>query len=224
MSLDFVGDHHWLMQEAAGGTTLADSGSVGGKTATINAETIAVRSGPGAAGSDLASAVDFVGGYFTLTPATLGADDNWSIFWRQSNDTAGVGKSLGDSTATPRLLFLSATSIGYKLTGVVPGTFTVTSGGTAWHSYMVVHDTGDNFKLYVDGALVETDTAQNGTFDFTRIGFAFDSSHDGGICDVRIFLSDETANAALIHADGLSAPENGVLNRIFDIFSTTVIR
>jgi hypothetical protein len=69
---------------------------------------------------------------------------------------------------------------------------------------MVVHDVGDNLKLYVDGALVETDTAQNGTFNFTRIGFAFDSPHDGGICDVRIFLSDKSANAPAIHWDGLS--------------------
>jgi len=58
--------HKWAMQESTGGTTLADTGSTGGKTATINTGTFTVKTGPGDVGSATASAVDFTGYHFTI--------------------------------------------------------------------------------------------------------------------------------------------------------------
>lgn len=194
--------NRYAMQETSG-TTLTDI--VGSNTATISADTVSSTTGPG---GELTAAVSFDGSHtFAFgTQINLGKDADWSLFLRFKNTTAGTGSWIGrTSVTTDYAINDSTTNIKCRFNGFIAN-YTCSAIDTGWHSVLIVHASGDDsHSVYLDG-VVTTPTGSTVTdtpllLDTIGDGSSLVASQIGALCDVRVYNSDESANAATIHAD-----------------------
>lgn len=197
--------HHWPMQESAGGTTLGDI--VGGNTATITGSTIGVTDGPG---GNLLSAIGMDGtNYFALDSPVAAGTGNWSILARVRG--SGILQIIGvNNSVSDRAIHIGSDVLRTNVGSTIVD-FTVLDtalNDTDWHSILLTHDTSDNYRCFFDGvATVEGAVSQAGTIAFEAIGRVNTGTSNDDLCDIRVFDSDESANAVTLHADLL---ESGV--------------
>ena len=189
----------WAMQEATGGTEIANS--VTSNKGTYSSGTYTARGGPG--GTYLSS-IDFPGDRrFTLdNQFSAGKDANWSISAWVLCDTAGSGVIVGRNAASGWIGMTATTTVFVRGFGISGTNFTVTADTGTWHHYVVTHlASSDAVNVYRDTTGSSSNpTTYDGTQDADWVGAtAFGSTfHNGGICDLRIYsgvLSTEERQA-----------------------------
>lgn len=198
---------HWKCQDNAASTTVV--AAVGTNASLVggdNTSAITVGSGPGTA---LSSALDLDGtnDYFDVSGASISfASGTTFTFaaWFKFDSLALTRAFIGiDGANTSRILIANATNQ-VQISGT-SGTsnFTIPALSTGtWYHLLVSRTAGNTVRVFWDG--VESSTgglsiAQ--TFAPVRIGRANTLRHNGPICDVRVYNSDESANVAAIMAE-----------------------
>ena len=183
--------NHWPLQ-----TDLRDI--VGGNDGSVGAGVLTFA--PVSAGIQ---APVFDETFFISHPAVVtDADGDYTIFLRFTKNSitaAGlVGVTSGNS---PTLKLVGNTTMGYHLVGSGFDDQVVPALGAGENSVMLAHKIDDTVDIYTNGALRGNNLTQDGTLNFSAIGNRNGTMYDGLIWDVRVFDSDEGANAAAIHAD-----------------------
>jgi len=85
---------------------------------------------------------------------------------------------------------------------------TINIGDGNWHNIVGVND-GSNLKIYVDGNLEATNAGAGGTIDNDTVNLEIgmrgdnDLFYSGGIDEVAIWNSDQSANASTIYNSGV---------------------
>ena len=183
--------NHWPLQ-----TELRDI--VGGNDGSVGAGVLTFA--PVAAG--IQSPVFDGTFWISLTsPIVTDADADYTVFIRFASDTTPVPLFGIDAGFTPTIRVHTDTLLAFRLVTADEGTEIVSALGTGEHSVMLVHLANDTVNLYLDGALLGNTATQDGTLNIDAIGKRSTQFHDGQLWDVRHFDSDESANAAAIHAD-----------------------
>jgi hypothetical protein len=191
--------NHWPLQDDLIDTVAGNDGTATG--ATISWFDVTNGSRAPIFNDDLTIVLD-------STITTASKDTDYTIFFRFIVDTVGAGDFLGlkGAPTVPRLLAVSGTNIYAKVGDAAAGALntTVTDLGTAEHSLMLTHTSGDDYlTLYLDGADEGTSATDNdGHFNFDAIGvWGASRKLEGKMWDVRLYDSDEITNAVAIDAD-----------------------
>lgn len=201
---------HWKCQDNAASTVLLDDTANGNGTLAANSSTMSGVTGPG---GDYPRALLFNG---TSSQATLTAVDLTGTFtlsaWFKRTSTSSFDFILGNNATTEAFGF-AGDALNFYLKATHAGAVSTAAHGmttTNWNHLVVIRDSGDLVKVYVNGQLLTANLysgTRSGTTSFNRVGNNFGNAWFAGyLADVRIYDTDESANVAAIYADGLNDP------------------
>jgi hypothetical protein len=207
--------HHWKCDDNAASTTvLATTGtniaSGSGNTSTLRA------TGPGGSypysfllnGStqflDAAAAALAIP---TSTAFSVSAWINVSSFTNAA--IAGV-----PAAANPGILFLTTTTLNVRSLTAVSQNYAYSARSTGvWYNVLVTRTAGNSVRTFINGTESSTGAvAQSGSFSFTVFGRRNTNYLPGSICGIKVYDSDESANAATLFNEG--KPQNTVVPSI----------
>lgn len=210
----------WKCQDNAASTTVvATVGTNGVLEGGDNTSTISVVDGPGTAfprsldlnGTD--DVIDVSGSSLSFASGTA-----FSFAWWFKFDALGANRALMGVTGanTSRCIWNQGTN-NFDVSGS-SGTssfaFSALTTGV-WYHVLLTRTAGNSVRCFLDAVESVTGAISIAqTFAPTRIGRANTLRHNGRICDVRVYDSDESANVATIMAEKDAAGGSKLLLRL----------
>lgn len=199
--------HYELNDNAASTAVVATVGSNATLGGGDNTSVLYAADGPGTA---ITSSLHFNGSddFLTIPTQTFTGTYSISVFVKHDGTPPAFAFFVTHNTENPRLGFNSASTTQMLLRGINGGASASPNHGvtiTAWHHYLLVRDSSNIYKFYVDGAAVSTNVfsgAVSGTVNWNRASGNGTSNYvDGYMARLKFFDSDESANAAALYAE-----------------------
>jgi hypothetical protein len=198
---------HWKFDDNAASTTVV--ATVGSNMTLQGGENTADKRVAGPGGSiPWALDLDGVDDFITIAAFTLSLPWSMSI-WVKFNSAAGSQYVFGRNNTSPYIRKSSNTAIGWRQNSGSNGDFNVPALDDDWHHLLITCTSGVGLRCFVDGVESSTTVTTTFSYPFRDVG-SYNSGNfaDISVAQLKLFDSDESANAATLYGEGVGSAGN----------------